>query len=58
VRLFDVYRGDQIGEGKKSLAYALDFQASDRTLMEEEINAVRGKIVKKLKKQLDADLRS
>jgi len=58
VRLFDVYRGDQIGEGRKSLAYALDFQAKDRTLTEEEINAVRGKIVKKLKKQLDADLRS
>jgi phenylalanyl-tRNA synthetase beta chain len=57
-RLFDVYRGDQIGEGKKSLAYALDFQAGDRTLTEEEINAVRGRIVKKLKKQLDADLRS
>jgi phenylalanyl-tRNA synthetase beta chain len=58
VRLFDVYRGDQIGAGRKSLAYALDFQATDRTLTEEEINAVRGKIVKKLKKQLDADLRS
>ena len=32
VRLFDVYRGEQIGAGKKSLAYSLTYQAEDRTL--------------------------
>ena len=33
VRLFDVYRGDQIGAGKKSLAYSLTYQAADKTMM-------------------------
>ncbi|CAA9371184.1 MAG: Phenylalanyl-tRNA synthetase beta chain [uncultured Nocardioidaceae bacterium] len=41
VRLFDVYTGAQIGEGKKSLAFALRFRAPDRTLTEEEITAAR-----------------
>ncbi|HEY0645694.1 MAG TPA: phenylalanine--tRNA ligase subunit beta, partial [Nocardioides sp.] len=36
IRLFDVYTGDQVGEGKKSLAYALRFRAPDRTLKEGE----------------------
>jgi phenylalanyl-tRNA synthetase beta chain len=58
VRLFDVYRGDQVETGKKSLAYSLDFQAPDRTLTEEEINAVRSRIVKKLHRELNIDLRS
>jgi phenylalanyl-tRNA synthetase beta chain len=39
VRLFDVYAGDQIGAGKKSLAYALRFRAPDRTLTEAEVRA-------------------
>jgi len=41
VRLFDVYTGDQAGEGKKSLAYALRFRAPDRTLKEGEAAAAR-----------------
>ena len=41
IRLFDVYTGDQIGEGKKSLAYALRFRAPDRTLKEGEASAAR-----------------
>ena len=41
VRLFDVYTGDQVGEGKKSLAYALRFRAPDRTLKEGESAAAR-----------------
>jgi phenylalanyl-tRNA synthetase beta chain len=41
VRLFDVYTGEQIGEGKKSLAFALRFRASDRTLTEAETSAAR-----------------
>jgi len=39
VRLFDVYRGDQIGEGKKSLTFAMRFRAPDRTLTEAETSA-------------------
>jgi phenylalanyl-tRNA synthetase beta chain len=41
VRLFDVYTGEQVGEGKKSLAFALRFRAPDRTLTEAETSAVR-----------------
>ena len=41
VRLFDVYTGPQVGEGKKSLAFALRFRAPDRTLTEQEAGAAR-----------------
>jgi phenylalanyl-tRNA synthetase beta chain len=41
VRLFDVYTGAQVGEGKKSLAFALRFRAPDRTLTEAETSAAR-----------------
>lgn len=41
VRLFDVYTGDQVGAGKKSLAYRLRFRAPDRTLTVEETTAAR-----------------
>ncbi|MGW6567626.1 phenylalanine--tRNA ligase subunit beta [Streptomyces sp. NPDC054975] len=41
IRLFDVYTGDQVGEGKKSLAYALKFRATDRTLTVDEASAAR-----------------
>lgn len=44
VRLFDLYRGDRLGLGKKSLAFALSFRASDRTLTDEEIAASMEKI--------------
>jgi len=39
--LFDVYRGDQVGEGSKSLAYRLTFRAPDRTLTTDEVSALR-----------------
>jgi phenylalanyl-tRNA synthetase beta chain len=41
VRLFDVYTGEQAGEGKKSLAFALRFRAPDRTLTEAEVADAR-----------------
>ncbi|MFF3486744.1 phenylalanine--tRNA ligase subunit beta [Streptomyces sp. NPDC002701] len=41
VRLFDVYEGEQLGEGRKSLAYALRFRAADRTLTVDEASAAR-----------------
>lgn len=41
VRLFDVFTGEQVGAGKKSLAFALRFRAADRTLTDEEITAAR-----------------
>jgi phenylalanyl-tRNA synthetase beta chain len=57
VRLFDVFRGDQIGAGKKSLAYSLVYQAPDRTLTDAEIAALRGEIVKNLERTFSAKLR-
>jgi phenylalanyl-tRNA synthetase beta chain len=41
VRIFDVYTGEQVGDGKKSLAFSLRFRAPDRTLTEAEIGAAR-----------------
>ena len=57
VRLFDVYRGDQIGPGKKSLAYSLTYQ-SDKTMTDAEAAAIRNKIVKRLEYEVGAKLRS
>ncbi len=58
VTLFDLFRGTQIGTGKKSLAYRLTYQAPDRTLTDAEVAKVRSKIVKKLQDELQAGLRS
>ncbi len=57
VHLFDVYRGDQVGLGKKSLAYNLTYQ-SDKTMTDAEAAAIRNKIVKRLERELGAKLRS
>ncbi len=48
LRLFDVYRGEQVGEGSKSLALRLEFRAPDRTLTEEEVVEVRARIEQEL----------
>ena len=45
IELFDVYEGDQLGEGKKSLAYAVTFRAPDRTLTSEDSEAIRARII-------------
>ncbi|MFO8036517.1 MAG: phenylalanine--tRNA ligase subunit beta [Anaerolineales bacterium] len=58
VRLFDVYRGDQIEEGKKSLAYNLVYQHPERTLTDEEVRKVRESILYRLERELDAHLRA
>jgi phenylalanyl-tRNA synthetase beta chain len=55
--LFDVYRGEQIGAAKKSLAYRLTYQADDRTLTDREVAKLRGKIVRRLERELLASLR-
>lgn len=58
VQLFDVFRGEQIGAGKKSLAYSLTFQAEDRTLTDKAVAKQQNKIVKRLERELGAKLRS
>ena len=57
VRLFDVYQGDQVPAGKRSLAFALTFQAPDRTLTDAEVEPTRQRIIGTLKRQLGATLR-
>jgi phenylalanyl-tRNA synthetase beta chain len=57
VALFDVYRGAQVGAGKKSLAYRLTYQAGDRTLTDEEVADVRSGIVQRLGEALGGTLR-
>jgi phenylalanyl-tRNA synthetase beta chain len=57
VNLFDVYRGEQIGVGKKSLAYRLIYQADDRTLTDKEVAKLRGKIVRRLEREINGSLR-
>jgi phenylalanyl-tRNA synthetase beta chain len=55
--LFDVYTGEKLGEGKKSLAYNIVFRAKDRTLMDEEVNAARDAIVEAAGREFGAKLR-
>jgi phenylalanyl-tRNA synthetase beta chain len=57
-RLFDLYRGEQIPPGKKSLAYSLTYQAEDRTLTDEEVAQVQERIVQRLAEELGAELRA
>ncbi|WP_328860037.1 phenylalanine--tRNA ligase subunit beta [Streptomyces sp. NBC_00306] len=57
IRLFDVFTGEQIGEGKKSLAYALKFRAPDRTLTVEEASAARDAAVALASERTGAVLR-
>jgi phenylalanyl-tRNA synthetase beta chain len=55
-RLFDVFKGEQIGAGKKSLAYRLTYQA-DRTLTDAEVVKVREDIIRRLREELGAVIR-
>ncbi|MDD5370186.1 MAG: phenylalanine--tRNA ligase subunit beta [Anaerolineaceae bacterium] len=58
VRLFDIFQGEQIGAGKKSLAYSLIYQAPDRTLTDGEAAKIRQRIIQRLEQELGAKLRS
>jgi len=56
--LFDVFKGDQVGAGKKSLAYSLELQPLDRTLTEREIDAEIERIVNRVEATCHAKLRA
>ena len=58
VRLFDVYTGPQVGEGRKSLAYQLRFRAPDATLTDEQVNAMRDAAITQAAVRTGAALRS
>lgn len=58
VALFDVYRGEQVGPGRKSLAYRLTFRAADRTLTTQEVSAARDRAVAQAAQTLGAEQRA
>jgi phenylalanyl-tRNA synthetase beta chain len=57
ITLFDVYEGGQIGAGKRSLAWSLTFQASDRTLTDKEVSELHAKIVAEVGRHFGAEIR-
>jgi len=57
IRLFDIYRGTGVPEGKKSMAFSLELRADDRTLTDADSEAVITKVLNMLKEKLDATLR-
>lgn len=58
VRLFDSFTGEQLGEGKKSLAFALRLRATDHTLSPQEIREIRQRVIAKVSKTCRATLRA
>ena len=58
LRVFDVYRGEQVGEGRKSIAFAVSFQSHERTLTDEDAAELRQRIVTALAERFGAELRA
>lgn len=58
VELFDIFRGDKLGEAKKSLAFKMFFRAADRTLTDEEVNVHRLAAAELVKQRLGAEMRA
>src|SRR5439155_490089 len=58
IRVFDVYRGEQVGEGRKSIAFSVAYQSPERTLTEEDATRLRDRIVAELAKRFAAELRA
>ena len=58
MRVFDVYRGGQIGAGRKSLAFRAEFQSPERTLSDEDAAVLRGRVVRELEERFGAVLRA
>ena len=57
ISLFDVYQGEQVFQGKKSLAFSVRYQSPERTLTDKEVDKVQGKILTKLESDLGVILR-
>jgi phenylalanyl-tRNA synthetase beta chain len=58
MRPFDVYRGEQVGQGKKSIAFSVAFQSREKTLTDEDAAALRTRIVTALQSRFGAQLRA
>jgi phenylalanyl-tRNA synthetase beta chain len=57
LQLFDVFRGAPVGDGRRSLAFSLRLQAPDRTLTDDEVQAVRQAVIAAVEQAHDAKLR-
>jgi phenylalanyl-tRNA synthetase beta chain len=57
ILLFDVYQGDQVGQGRRSLAFSLTYQAPDRTLTDREVNDLHATIVAEIRARFGAEIR-
>ena len=57
IKLFDLYQGEKIDDGFKSLAYTLVYRNSEGTLSDDEINQAFDKVVKKLQEELEVTVR-
>ena len=58
VRLFDIYRGEGVGAGRKSLAYTFTYQSRQRTLTDEDANRLHEKIMQAVVADLKAEIRA
>jgi phenylalanyl-tRNA synthetase beta chain len=57
IRLFDVYRGESLGQDRKSMAYSMTYRSLERTLTDEEANAFHDRVKAALKQELNAEIR-
>lgn len=57
VRLFDIYRGEQVEEGRKSLAFSITYRSAEKTLTDSEVDAVHEKVLLDLRDRFNAALR-
>ena len=57
VELFDIYEGDQIIKGKKSIAFSITYRSYERTLVDDEVNRIQDNIIMDLENKFDAKLR-
>jgi phenylalanyl-tRNA synthetase beta chain len=57
IQVFDVYMGERLGAGKKSVAFALVYRHAERTLLDEEVTELHGQVVQTLEQQFAAELR-
>ena len=58
VELFDIYRGDPVPSGKKSLAYSIRYRSSAKTLTDPEVDEIHRRIINELKQHFKAEIRS
>jgi phenylalanyl-tRNA synthetase beta chain len=57
VDLFDIFRSEEMGDGRKSMAYSLTYRSAERTLTDEETNRLHAEIMDRLRRELKAEIR-